>query len=283
MPLYPATPTYTPGSVLFAGSNGFPTQNNSGLFFNTTNGTLGIGTTIPLVAVHTFNNTVGFVNDLAVASGQGGGILVRKAGGTTANIFRVQSGWNVGIYNARGAFNDVDNSTTATYSSNNTGRFQFTASEDFTSTGQGSFFNLGLIAKGTTTVLNKFFIGKEISLTNNTVINILSLTTNSNRANGGILNYTVEIVDTGTPDIQIESGQLVWSVYNKGGTLVGTVTKVNAQQNLSAGTLTTTWAINVSANPAIITLNANSSLTPAAGYPYLMFNALNASRQDMVI
>lgn len=41
------SPTFTAGSILFAGSNGRPTEDNSNIFWDDTNNRFGIGTTAP--------------------------------------------------------------------------------------------------------------------------------------------------------------------------------------------------------------------------------------------
>lgn len=118
------------------------------------------------------------------------------------------------------------------------------------------------------------------SLTNNSATNILSLTLASGSTLGGVMDYTIEVTD-GT-NYQVETGQLIVSAYNKAGSFSCTVTQKNAQQNLSSGTLTTTFAIS-SANPAVISVNANSSLTPSTGYPRVTFSYFNGAQQGVSV
>ncbi len=68
------TTQFTPGSVVFAGASGVYSQNNSGLFWDNTNSKLGIGTTVPDVALDIANSSTG----LQIRSGN-------AAGGNTNN------------------------------------------------------------------------------------------------------------------------------------------------------------------------------------------------------
>ncbi|MDZ4324745.1 MAG: hypothetical protein U1A73_06970 [Pseudomonas sp.] len=117
-------------------------------------------------------------------------------------------------------------------------------------------------------------------LTNNSAIAVINATIANGSAVGGLITYTIEVTD-GT-DYQVETGQAVYSSQNKAGTVAGTITEINSQQNLSAGTLATTWAIS-NANPAVISVNANSSLTPSSGYPRITFQISNLAQQAIAI
>jgi hypothetical protein len=93
--------------------------------------------------------------------------------------------------------------------------------------------------------------------------------------------YTIEVTD-GTDYYQVETGIVIVSSYNKAGIVAGTVTEVNSQQNLSGGTLSTTWAIS-NANPAVISVNADSSLTPSTGYLRMTYTHENYGQQAVAI
>jgi hypothetical protein len=97
---------------------------------------------------------------------------------------------------------------------------------------------------------------------------------------GGVIRHTIEVTD-GT-DYQVETGQAFFSAYNKAGTVAATITEANSQQNVSPGTLATTWAIS-NANPAVISVNADSSLTPSTGYPRITYTIENYGQQAIAI
>jgi hypothetical protein len=142
----------------------------------------------------------------------------------------------------------------------------------------------GLIAaSGTTqqTALDRLVVGATKVLTNNSAITIANVTAGSNTSVGGRINYCVEVED-GT-DVQYECGSATYGVSNKGGVFSGnTVTKFGNHQNATAGTLTVTFAIS-GANPALLSVNANSSLTPSTGFPRITYSLQNLGQQAVAI
>lgn len=142
----------------------------------------------------------------------------------------------------------------------------------------------GLIAtSGTTqqTALDRLVVGATKVLTNNSAITIANVTAGSNTSVGGQINYCVEVQD-GT-DVQYECGSATYGVSNKGGVFSGnTVTKFGNHQNATAGTLTVTFAIS-GANPALLSVNANSSLTPSTGFPRITYSLQNLGQQAVAI
>lgn len=138
---------------------------------------------------------------------------------------------------------------------------------------------------GTTaqTPYTRLGLGASKVLTNNSAIGILNHTEAVTSATvggiGGSLDYCIEVVD-GT-DVQQECGNVVWSGVNKAGAFTNNITEVSTQ-SVSAGTLATTWAIS-SANPALISINANSSLTPSTGFPRITYNYRNLSQQSIAV
>lgn len=153
------------------------------------------------------------------------------------------------------------------------------ATQTFSTTAHGSRLELRATPTDSTTIANKLLLGCDKALTDNTATSVLSCTIANNTTAGGVITYTIEATD-GT-DYQVETGQVVWSAVNKAGTVTATVTEINSQQNVSAGTLTTAWTISA-ANPAVISVNADTSLTPSAGYPRITFNVSNTGRQSVV-
>ena len=122
-------------------------------------------------------------------------------------------------------------------------------------------------------------MGSAKVLTNNTAIAIASATLASGSVHVSQYHYAVE-VSNGT-DFQVEDGFYTCHVTNKAGTIANNtcVTTTN-QQAVTADTLTVTVAISA-ANPAVVSVNANSSLTPSSGYPRITFEATNLTQQAM--
>jgi hypothetical protein len=130
------------------------------------------------------------------------------------------------------------------------------------------------------TTTDRIIVTSPKSLTNNSASTILSLTLAAGSTIGGCLRYTIEV--TNGTDYQVETGEVFISGYNKAGAFGVTATKANAQQNVSSGTLATTWAIS-SATPAVVSINANSSLTPSTGYPRITYTYENYGQQAVAV
>lgn len=129
---------------------------------------------------------------------------------------------------------------------------------------------------GDNAVVDSLRIGDSKVLTNNSATAVTNVTLASNTGAGGVMRYVIYVTD-GT-DFQIETGFVLYSAVNKGGAFTTTINEVSSQQALSSGTLATTWTIT-SANPAVITVNANSSLTPSTGYPRIKYSIDNLTDQ----
>jgi parallel beta-helix repeat protein len=136
------------------------------------------------------------------------------------------------------------------------------------------------------TFLDRQVVGAFKALTNNSAINIVNCTLASNTIVGGIIRYTIEVFD-GT-NLQMETGEYMFQSANKGGVFSGnTMTAIGTpKQFLGSGTLGTAgacvWAIT-GANPAVISVNANSSLTPSTGYPRITYSIENFTQQAIAI
>lgn len=142
-------------------------------------------------------------------------------------------------------------------------------------------------ATSTGTGDNSTFLDRQITgafkkLTNNSAINLVNFTLASNTVIGATIRYTVEVFD-GT-NLQMETGMIIVQAANKGGVFSGnTVTQLgSAKQFLGSGTLSMTWAVS-GANPAVLSLNANSSLTPSTGYPRITYTVENFTQQAIAI
>jgi hypothetical protein len=132
-----------------------------------------------------------------------------------------------------------------------------------------------VLATGTTdhTTLVRYVPNMYKVLTDGSATTCLSITVASGTANGGILDYLIEVVD-GSANTQVEVGRVYFHANNQGGSVTATATETSSQQTLGSGTLSTTWAISA-ANPAVLSVNADTSLTPSTGYPRITF-AYNA-------
>lgn len=137
-------------------------------------------------------------------------------------------------------------------------------------------------ASGTTdnTAIDRLIITSPKALTDAVATNLISCTIASGSVIGGIIRYSIEVTD-GT-DFQIETGYVVFSATNKAGVVTCTITEHNSQQNTTAGTLTSAWAMSA-ASPAVISVNADTSLTPSAGYPRITYVVENFTQQAIAI
>ncbi len=138
-------------------------------------------------------------------------------------------------------------------------------------------------ASGTTahTAIDRLIVGPTKVLTNNTATTVTNVTVASGSVAGGVLHYGIEVQD-GT-DFQFEEGEISFHVSNKGGTIANNVTSKSLNQQLAtAGTLTVTWTISA-ANPALLQVNANSSLTPSTGFPRLVYAVMNLGNQAVAV
>lgn len=150
--------------------------------------------------------------------------------------------------------------------------------------GRHSFTGGALIsASGTTqqTAVSRLELGATKVLTNNTLTDLVQATCASNTVVGGVIEYTVEVFN-GT-DLQVEVGCVSYMSTNKGGTFSGSsTTKFGNQQNASSGTLTVSFNITA-ANPGVVQVNANSSLTPSTGYPRITYAIKNLTQQAISV
>ena len=199
--------------------------------------------------------------------------------GTVTTPLRTQTG-QVALRNAGFGWLAVDDSTTATRSSAHRAAMDWIAAEDWTSTANGMYLRFRSTPTGTTSTFQRTVFGADKALTDAAATDVVSLTVANGTTSGGIIHYTIDATD-GT-DYQAETGQVVWTAVNKAGTVTAAVTEVNSQQSLSAGTLTTAWAISA-ANPALISVNANTSLAPSAGYPRITFDVYSYARQAFAL
>lgn len=131
------------------------------------------------------------------------------------------------------------------------------------------------------TAVDRLIVGASKVVANNTTTTLVNVTVASNTVASGIIQYAVEVFDG--VDIQTEEGQVSFHVSNKGGTIANNVTtKYGNQQLATSGTLAVTWTITA-ANPALVQINANSSLTPSSGYPRVVYTVINTGNQAVAV
>lgn len=129
--------------------------------------------------------------------------------------------------------------------------------------------------------IDRLIAGASKVLTNNTTTTLVSCTAANGSVVAGVIRYAVEVTD-GT-DYQVEEGIITYHVTNKAGSLANNTTvKSGNQQAMTAGTLAVTFTITA-ANPALVQINANSSLTPSSGFPRVTYSMENLTQQAVSI
>jgi hypothetical protein len=130
--------------------------------------------------------------------------------------------------------------------------------------------------------VDRFIAGASKVLTNNTTTTLVNVTAASDTAPSGIIDYSVEVIDA-SHAVQVEEGQVAYHVTNSNGSFANNTTvKAVNQQAATSGTLTVTFTITA-ANPALLQINANSSLTPSTGYPRVTFTHRNLGQQAVAV
>lgn len=140
-----------------------------------------------------------------------------------------------------------------------------------------------ITASGTTvqTAVDRYIAGASKVLANNTTTTVANVTAASNTVAAIELHYAVSVFNA--TDLQVEEGIISCHLTNKAAALANnTCVKSSNQQAATSGTLTVTWTITA-ANPGLLQINANSSLTPSTGYPQLNYNLHNLTNQAVAI
>lgn len=133
-----------------------------------------------------------------------------------------------------------------------------------------------------TTATDRIIVVSPKILTNNTTTTVLSCTLANDSVLALIIEYSAEVLD-GSHNVQVEEGIVSVHVTNTNGTIANNTTvKANNQQAMTSGTLAVTWTVTA-ANPALVQLNINSSLTPATGYPRFTMIVKNLTQQAITI
>ena len=136
------------------------------------------------------------------------------------------------------------------------------------------------LADGLTIISNgqhrEQYLGPAISLTDNTNKNIVSMTWSASGAGSCIADYQIHVQDGA--NWQIECGQVRFTYINNSSVYQGSATKVSSSQELTSGTLTTTFSFTTGATSYLV-VNANSSFaTPTINY-YAIYKCLNFTTQ----
>jgi uncharacterized protein DUF2793 len=159
---------FTTGSLLFAGATGAIAQDNAKLFWDDTNGRLGLGTATP-DSVLTMNTTgaagpavltgTGFHTIASQSAGgrlwlwdvaaSNPGLRMRRTNGSFASPTAVLSGQNLALLGA-------DGHDGTGFASSNTGGLNFFAAENFTTTAHGTYFTVQTTPAGSTAIAEAF-------------------------------------------------------------------------------------------------------------------------------
>ncbi len=139
----------TLGSVVFVGTSGVLSQDNTNLFWDATNFRLGVGINAPTQPLHIAGTGGAFNLDAYVTSATGPSMRGRKFRNTLAAPRRANTDDVLFGVNAAGGF-AVDDSTAAVIGSD-VGKFRFRASENYTSTNQGSYMEIQTTDSGGST------------------------------------------------------------------------------------------------------------------------------------
>ena len=161
-------------------------------------------------------------------------------------------------------------------------RMRFVSHEAWTiGANTGNYIALDTTPLGGTAQVTKEVVGRRRIVTNNSATAVASFTIANSSSIGGVIRYTVEV--TNGTDYQVETGEVTFHCNNKAGAFSGnSTTKFGNIQAMTSGTLTVTWTITA-ANPAVLTVNCNSSLTPSAGYPRVNYTLENLTGQAVAL
>lgn len=171
----PTFSTMTAGSVLFAGTSGLLSQDNTNLFWDNTNKRLGIGTSSPEAMIHNISTASGISTtdspenlrlDRYVANSAATAplVILRKARGTFSSPSAVASGDTIGVFGFRG------HNGTAMTTGSRAYLIAF-ASENWTTTANGTYLAYGTTANGTTTGTERLRIDQDGSVLIGTTTN----------------------------------------------------------------------------------------------------------------
>jgi hypothetical protein len=136
---------------------------------------------------------------------------------------------------------------------------------------------------GDNTAVHRVAHGGFLALTNNITTTVIALALTNSSVTSVVLTYGIEIVD-GTNQ-QVEAGMVECHALNKAGTINvdrARCTKFGDSQDVESGTMQVDWTLT-NANPALLQIKVNSSLTPSTGYPRLHYSLINTGSQQATL
>lgn len=246
----------TAGSVLFAGSSGVVSQDNSNFFWNDTDNTLSVGSTENSVNfggssnLHIFSvYQDGGTNQTQAgihrhSNTLGAGLALIKSRGTSAAPTEPQDGDVLGFISAYGLTNPTGNRY------DQSAFFQFAADGNFSTTQSSAMFELYLTPASSTTpaLAMKIRRDKSVTLPGTLTLGALSgvlkatagfisgSATTTDLTEGTNLYYTDERVDDRVAALIQNGTGISWSYNDAGGTLTPTVSLASfSTTNLSEG------------------------------------------------
>jgi hypothetical protein len=138
------------------------------------------------------------------------------------------------------------------------------------------------------TLIDCVIFGASKRVSNNTITSLLSMTIANNTSVSVEIAYGVEVKDASLVQ-QHEGGRVICQAVNTNGTISvnGTgCTKVGNTSlisNTPTSTLDVSWSMST-ANPSVVSVNTNSSLSPLTGFPFISFpHIVNLGSQAMVV
>jgi hypothetical protein len=141
---------------------------------------------------------------------------------------------------------------------------------------------------GNNTAIARSIIGAGKGLSNNSTTALVNFTLASNTGVSAIVRFAVEVID-GSNHVQNYVGTVQCGVINSNGTFLAGGTNgctelgnVKTVTGSGGSTLTVTWTMTA-ANPAVLSVNANSGLTPSTGYPRVTYSFDNLTQQAIAV
>jgi hypothetical protein len=226
--------TFTSGSVVFAGSSGTYTQDNSNLFFDNGNDRLGVATNTPTQKLHVVGNAY-ITNKIGVGldpAGIGGAVLGLQTTNNNTEYFR---GYNA-TGSTRFGWDLVSDEAVLTLFGNNDVKMR---------TNGNSYLNGGNVGIGTTSPLNVLQIGSTFPITFNA--NYPQIHFNSYYSSG------YKVVTTGYGSHMYLDGATGKLIYQTGSSSVSAGSDYNpttkfvieSNGNVGIGTATPTFKLDV--------------------------------------